>query len=382
MAFQPINFLSAPIQRDDRIQNFADSLMKGLSTGFTMRQQAEQNKRAQEAFDFDKSMKESQLAREQELYQQSQDPLYKYKQVSESLKDSNIPKELIPYIQNQALGFKSGQTPEQEQEFELKKSRTAKELTPEQINLLKAQANYYNNRPATNERPVAGVKYEQNFLSNLAKDNPDFNEEQLRQAGNRVIEGDRTLDDGMPIKVGGITTKALDQYIKTTTTSGLIDADIRGQKAESELPVITKYIQRGNNIYPTDVLKLSLAKAADTAKAAKGDKQAIDRLAQNAAGNVLSYEQSQLQQLLASGKTTVQATKEIQKHAERRLVDFGIGSGAVKNKALDYINEATKEAFKARRGVSSGASATLYKKEKQEEKETNKGTEQDPLGLR
>ncbi len=63
MAFNPINFMQAPILRDDRVGSFADSLMQGLTTGFNARQKYLEGERAQQEFD----MKQALIKKQQEM---------------------------------------------------------------------------------------------------------------------------------------------------------------------------------------------------------------------------------------------------------------------------------------------------------------------------
>jgi len=411
MAFQPINFLSAPIQRNTMLED-ALSSFGNVYNAVKMPEQYAQRQKEQ---DLANRLKELQISglqsQQEEAIKEAEDPLYKIKKIASALQGVIQPKQqqkpgdiqglsqniyaqpnapmdlsrpnelqaafgnmsqddisnLMKYAIRKQLTGTAGATPEEQQAYESQKIKQAQDFQVYLQNLKAKQDLQYLAQQAKGSTDPnlknlgAGAKEELFFRGLVSKDNPGLTEDQNYEAANVLRSGGDTLSDGTKLKpLSPAARNSLDRLTKYGTTASIITSTIGGERAEAELPVISGYIKEGNLVYPNSVAGISPQFLSDKLSATQGNKDAQDRLSKYYAAGILNFEKSQLQQMLASGKTTVQATKELMKHsATERLKDFGVSSGPVLNKTLDIVNDATEKAFKARKNVYAGASSIV-----------------------
>jgi hypothetical protein len=381
MAFNPINFMQAPVLRDDRVGSFADSLMKGLTTAFTMRQQQQENERAQQRFDMENALRQKQEGRQDEAYEQSKNPLYQINSLTEALSKSGLPPEQQQAILNQKI-YGSALSPEQAHKNKMEESRVGKELSPEQLDYYRALAEQARReRTSSGGYLSAGEKDEKNYLDNISKSNKTFTPEQVLDAGNRTLDGYDTRTDGTPINITPLVKESAGRLKMKGTTAQTVTQDIASKRGDAELYVLNKHIKEGNEQYPSSILGINKDYIADNFKAMLGDETAIDRLSKKAAGELLNVERTLITQNVVQGKTSVAAMKAmLGESAKVHLKKLGIDNKLVENKAIDYMNKAIDDMYKARTDISGSAFSTI--KEKGKEKEKNEDTSSDLIPVK
>lgn len=347
MPFQPINFAALQPQGSPFAQNFIDNIVKGYQAGqmpYQMQRQAEQEQLAN-AF---QKMKNQQ---EPERFQNEQQNTLA-EQILRKANADKINTMLPSDLKYQDL-INKFYGPEKQAEIAQKGAMT----------------NYYNQGG-----PGQGVggKEWNHFQNSVSQANPNLSQEQLKEAVNAYGFGKTTLADGTPFNISADMKNSRDRYVKYGTTSAALNRNIFGEQAENEIPVVSKYIEDGFKPYDNALMK-GYAFDFEKDKFDVNNPAAQERVGKRMAANALTFEKSQIQQMLASGKTTAQATKEIENLTTGFLKSMNI---VVSPKALstmrNTMDSAFKDMYKARKNVDIGAaSAGLNSNKNNTEKSSN-----------
>lgn len=216
----------------------------------------------------------------------------------------------------------------------------------------------------------APIRMQANVIDNIQKDNPDFTEEQARNAADQLLLGQRELPDGTEIKIGGLTNQALNSLVKYGTDAAQRNALISGEQAEAETEVMIPFIQKGIQPYGNTYFGKSPALIADIGKAKVGDEAAQKRIGEFLAARTLQLEWYQLQQRMQTGKVTVAATRELIERGVATIGgDFNSLTPESQKIAIDTVQEAVKKAYGARKEVGIGAWESLNRPKSEKKNE-------------
>jgi hypothetical protein len=345
--FQPFNYAGLEPQGKPGLRDLVDNLMKGYQTG----QMPGQMKRQAEGEQLANALKRMQV----EQFPEEQ-------RLAQGLKEAQT-KELERKANNPYGGDYNLQGPARQAfDLDLLGKQYGKESDTYKL-AEKLMGSSLNKGFGS-----APIKMQANVIDNLQKDNPGFNEQEAREAADRVLSGDMEMPDGRPINVGGLSKSALNNYMKYGSDAGTRSALISGEQAEAESAVMVPYVQEGIAPYGSTYFGKSPALTADVAKAKAGDKSAQKRIGKFIAARTLQLENYQLQQRMQTGKVTVAATKElIERGAATIGGDFNTLTPESQRIAIDTVQEAVKKAFEERKKVGVGAWEALNRKGSKQE---------------
>lgn len=251
-------------------------------------------------------------------------------------------------------------TPLEAKELELK-NQYYPEVTQGNLNSQKALADYRKTGGVG-----AGVDQKQlmAFKNQLALDNPGWNEEQLNQAANSYLSGENTLPDGEELPpLQGQAKQHFDSLAKRKTTSALHTGGVKAKQAEAELEVLNKYANEGLKPYGTTYFDKSPEQLLDTFKS---DDASQKKLGKFIASQALQFEIAQNRIKLANGQPGVTSTQELMALSKQVIKSkYPRLTGAAREEATRFMDEALKKGLEARNSVDVGASS-LGKKPKNE----------------
>lgn len=368
MPFQPINFAAIQPDGSPVLRDFVNNLVKGYQAGqmpYEMQRKAEQEQLAN-AFQQMKNQQEPQRfqteqqnAESQRAYQEANTNRVNTMTPVEALQQTLINK-YYPQLTQSQINEKNAQT---------NKTNTMIPLDAKYQDLINtfyprekeaeiaqkgAMTKYYNQGG-----PGQGVggKEWNHFQNSIAQANPKLSQDQLQDAINAYGFGRTTLADGTPFNISADMKNSRDRVFKYGTTAAALNRNIFGEQAENEIPVVSKYIEEGFKPYDNSLMK-GYAFDFEKDKFDVNNPAAQERVGKRMAANALTFEKSQIQQMLASGKTTAQATREIENLTTGFLKSMNI---VVSPKALEVMrntmDSAFKDMYKARKNVDIGAAS-------------------------
>lgn len=211
-------------------------------------------------------------------------------------------------------------------------------------------------------RGSAGSGDEMRYHATVKDYNPDLLPDQLREAGDAYASGKATLNDGTQLAPMNPTLqRSLDRAFKSTTTSPLITQGVKANAAESEMPVLDRYISAGRKPYGNTVFGKSPAQIKDTFDI--NNKAAQDRLGDYIAADVLTFDKAALQTRIAGTESGVTIIDEVMKKSKQTIdAKYPQLSDAARQRALEQVGKALKEALAARNSYGIGASSATGKR--------------------
>lgn len=369
MPFQPINFAAIQPQGSPFSRDLVDNLMKGYQAGqmpYQMQRQAEQEQLAN-AFqkmkneqEPQKFQTEQQNAAAQRAYQEANTNRLNTMTPVEALQQTLINK-YYPQLTQSQINERNAQTnktntmvPLESKYQDLINAFYPKEKEAE-ISQKGAMTNYYNQG---GPGQGVGAKEWSHFQNSVSQANPNLSQDQLREAVNAYGSGKTMLSDGTPFNVSADMKNSMDRVVKYGTTTGIINRGVFGAQAESEQPIISNYVKKGLEPYANTTMGYNFDLLKDSMNTK--DKDAQKRVGQWIGSNVLGYEASQIQQMLASGKVTVSATEHLLDRNMPKIKEtIPVMSDISRKEAIDYVTRAAKEAYEARKKVETGASSLI-----------------------
>jgi hypothetical protein len=207
-----------------------------------------------------------------------------------------------------------------------------------------------------------GSDDEMRYHATVKDYNPDLNEDELREARNVYAKGGDTLSSGKKLApLNDEIQRAYNRAYMSTTTKPLITQGVRANAAESEMPVLDKYISAGRKPYGDTIFgksPLQLKDSVDT-----GNKAAQNRLGDYIASDVLAFDKAALQTRIAGTESGVTIINEIMGKSKQAIdAKYPMLSDRARQRALEQVGKALKEALAARNSYGIGASNATGKK--------------------
>ena len=354
MPFQPIDFARIDPQGNPFLRDFVQNLAAGYKAGQLPQQLERQGEQERLA-----NAMQSLLLQQQPQKFGEESQGRQLENAWRSILNRQQPQKFESEMENDAMqrAFQKAQTgkintmtPLEARELSLK-NQLYPELTRSQI---------ANNLALSKQRELGltglgtGGK-EEFFYQNLtAKSNPNLNPNQIFEAANAVREGKTTLSDGTKINITPAMISSLDRIAKYGTTGELLSNRKRGEQAEKEVDVLRKYISDAMSPYGDTIAGVSPKQIADTFSNKKADQLNLGKLA---GAQQLQVDFAANENILNSGRPTATITREILRDSEAKIkTHWPFMSNVARQESMRYISEALKEAFKARKSVSLGAS--------------------------
>lgn len=208
----------------------------------------------------------------------------------------------------------------------------------------------------------AGSGDEMRYHATVKDYNPDLLPDQLREAADAYAEGRTSLNDGTPLApINPTLQRSLDRAFKSSTTAPLITQGVRANAAESEMPVLDKYISAGRTPYGDTVFGKSPLQIKDTFDV--NNKAAQNRLGDYIAADLLTFDKAALQTRIAGTESGVTIINEVMSKSKQAIdAKYPTLSNAARQRALETVGKALKEALAARNRYGIGASSATGKR--------------------
>ena len=228
-------------------------------------------------------------------------------------------------------------------------------LTEAQIDSMKAMANMRN---MGGSGLGVGGKEEALFQNLVKKDNPNLSPEQAYEASNVLRQGGDKLSDGTKLnQMSPASRSSFDRLTKYGSTSPLITGNIRGEQAEKEIDVLSKYAQQGLKPYGTTYLGYNPQQVMDTFK---NDDASQKKLGQFIGAKQLQYEIAQNEIKLANGQPGITSTQELMDLGMQNIkASYPKLGQKAREEAQQFFVNGLKQGFEARKNVGLGASGSF-----------------------
>lgn len=226
-----------------------------------------------------------------------------------------------------------------------------------------SKANYYKQGGGK-----SGVATQQQYQlqSNLAKDNPEFTEDQVREAAGNLVEGKKTLNDGTPFNASGLSVKSADNVASQGTPAAIRTQTLRANQAEAELQVLGSMAKEDFTPFATTYAGYSPEQIAATFKPDEASQKKLGRFI---ASQAAQYEIAQIRNRIAGGEPGIMATNELMgKSGQVIKSQFPKLSAVAREEASDRLDEYLNKALKARNKYGSNFSQVNAEKESSSEK--------------
>lgn len=245
---------------------------------------------------------------------------------------------------------------------------------PAEIDEIKARRDYY--KQGGPGRGVGSSNYSQ-YINGITADNPDLDENQVREAANVLAQGGNQLKDGTILNPMTIGTKiAFDNAIKSTTTANQINTLNNANQADAELKIFSKEATDLRKPYGTTYLGKSPQQIVDSFK---NDDESQTRLGKLIAANMVQFETAQVQNRIAGGAPGITSINQLMDEGQQHIGLYGPRlSGKAREVALAEYNRIIEKGLDARNKAGFGA-GNLYQrmhKELNNNPQSQKSTDQ------
>lgn len=209
-------------------------------------------------------------------------------------------------------------------------------------------------------RSSAPIQAQNNYMSNVSLDNPQLGNDptKVRDAANAYASGKLVLPDGTPLNIPSPLTKdSMATWIKYGSTSPLITQMVNANQAESETQVLSSKITEYLAPYGNTYAGMSPQQIKDSFS---NDDASQDRLGKLMAGQLLTYDLSQMQIRMQQGESSQAVTKDLMDKSQQQIKMFAPHmSEKARAATLKYTQDAFQQVLAARKKVGVSASQVL-----------------------
>ena len=216
-----------------------------------------------------------------------------------------------------------------------------------EINEIAAREKYYLNGGG---RGGVSAQNQTALQQQIKRDNPNFTDEQAFEAAGNLVSGKEMLNDGTPFNASGLTRLSAQKAVLQGNTAALTTQGTQAAQAESEIPVVDKYINEGNKPYGSTYFGYSPALAADSAKT--NDAAAQERVGKKIAADFLNFDRAALAAKMSGTQSGVTIVNEMMHAAGQKIKESSfIKTQKAREVALNTVREALNKMLSARRKV-------------------------------
>lgn len=203
-------------------------------------------------------------------------------------------------------------------------------------------------------------KDQQLLFDNMKRANPDFTDDEIVQAINKVDIGSNRLDSGKHINFDYASRQAKAKVDTQGHPAAVTSALQQANQADAELNVFEDYASKFLEPYGDTYFNMSGSQILDTFK---NDKQSQERLGDFIAGQAIQYEIAQIRNRIAGGKAGITSTRQLLEESKQHIdARFPRLSQVARERASKQINKVLSEGLEARNKVYKGQAGKSSKK--------------------